>query len=178
MSLSARTLWIIAIMHASCLSLITVPFLCYHLYNFSKRRNEMFILKRYPQLVIIGNILMIILFISYLHLNSIKMLSPIQHTNPQGFNIVGRSFNVTANLLNGAIQSTYICRFWLMCYDLNHANSNMNKQWKSYLDPTLIQKDFWLKHKTSFGSLSYCFIICNCIFTVLFSIIPIVYCQI
>eukprot|EP01084_Bolivina_argentea_P165261 287116_1 len=176
MALSDFTLWSIAIINAASLSLISVPLLSYYLYKFYCRRAEMFIFKRYPQLVYIGNICTIIAVVMWSCSNSMKKLSPMEDTNHLAFTILGRTQNIVATPLVYSIQGTMLCRLWLMFYDLHYSNSNMNKQWRTHLNPTLSKNNFWMKHKSTLGSQSYSFKV-SCAIVFIISIIPIVYGQ-
>eukprot|EP01083_Nonionella_stella_P101107 286204_1 len=159
------TRWIATISNITFVALVYTPLLSYHLYRFYQRRGEVFIAKRYPTLVIIttGIICVAVPFVGGLTL--INNVSPADTTNPMLYTICQRANPVLFNTVSPTINTLLFCRLWLMFYDLNYSNSNINKKWKSYLDPSLVSKDFWLKNKTKLGSLRStlklsCFIIC------------------
>eukprot|EP01083_Nonionella_stella_P071682 192704_1 len=154
MTLSHKTLWIVAIFN-SCSGILVSPILSYHLYQFYKRKDELFISKRYPDLVYATTILTIFGLIVSSTLNSVKLISPLMHTDYSSYLLVARAVNVSVSLLLYSLNWLFITRVWLMSYDLHYSKSNVNKQWKSYLDPALIKRDFWLKYRQTYGSLCY-----------------------
>eukprot|EP01083_Nonionella_stella_P026455 72825_1 len=153
MTLSNDALWLVTGIH-SCTGLIIAPLLSYFLYQFYKRKDDLFIAKRYPFLVIKTTILTIAAQILWSPFSSLRQISPLEHTNSL-YLVFARIQNICHTPLVYAVSWLFITRVWLISYDLNYANSNMNKKWKSYLDPTLVAKDFWLKHRNTYGNSHY-----------------------
>eukprot|EP01083_Nonionella_stella_P144231 449941_1 len=154
MTLSNDALWMVTVVH-SFTGLIIAPLLSYFLYQFYKRKDDLFIAKRYPFLVIKTTILTIAAQILWPPFSSLNMISPLMHTNHSLYLVVARLQNIIHAPIVYAISWLFITRVWLISYDLNYANSNMNKKWKSYLDPTLVAKDFWLKYRNTYGNSHY-----------------------
>eukprot|EP01083_Nonionella_stella_P015429 43184_1 len=144
--LSNEALWLVTAIN-SFSRFIIIPILCYYLYQFSKRKDEFCIVKRYPFLVRAGIILTMVAAPIVSSLNSVRRISPLLHTNYPAYLTLARVHNAINCPILYAINWVFITRVWLISYDLNYANSNMNKQWKSHLDPTLIDQDFWLKQR-------------------------------
>eukprot|EP01083_Nonionella_stella_P088044 245141_1 len=46
-------------------------------------------------------------------------------------------------------------RFWHIFYDLEYSRSHTNSEWKYHLNRTLVEHNFWLVHKKTFGSPMY-----------------------
>eukprot|EP01084_Bolivina_argentea_P315351 546326_1 len=152
--LSNGILWLITIINGSS-GVIIAPVLYYYLLQFYKKKHKIYIQKRYPKLVVITNSLIICALILVSSLNSVKFVSPLISTNYTVYLLISRILNVISSPFLYTINWLILARIWLMFYDLNYANSNMNKKWKSYLDPTLIEKDFWLTNKDKYGSFHY-----------------------
>eukprot|EP01083_Nonionella_stella_P269876 913452_1 len=152
--LSNEALWLVTAIN-SFSGFIIIPILGYYLYQFSKRKDEFCIVKRYPFLVRVGTILTMVAGPILLLLNSLRRISPLVHTNYTAYLTLARVHNAINCPILYAINWVFITRVWLISYDLNYANSNMNKQWKSHLDLTLIDQDFWLKHRNTYGNANY-----------------------
>ena len=108
-----------------------------------------FLSKVYPQITICTCIISIICILVWHPLRIILSYAPIEfpiivhHFTHHSFIII---FQLWVVLLSS--------RYWLMQYQLKASNSNINKRWKSHIDPDIIKKDFWLSHK-SLGNKSY-----------------------
>eukprot|EP01083_Nonionella_stella_P269877 913456_1 len=152
--LSNETLWLVTAIN-SFSGFIIIPILGFYLYQFSKRKDELCIAKRYPFLVRVCTLLTILVIPVSSSLNSVRRLSPLLHTNDTAYTTLARVQNIIVGPTVYAIDWLFITRVWLISYDLNYANSNMNKQWKSHLDLTLIDQDFWLKHRNTYGNANY-----------------------
>eukprot|EP01083_Nonionella_stella_P093740 262820_1 len=166
---SNRVLWLVTVING-CSGILVSPLLLYYLRRFYRRKDELFISIRYPRLVLITCILTVITSIVLSSLNSLILISPLKHTHHSIHKLVASIQNAVSCLLLYSINWLFITRVWLMSYDLHYSNSNVNKQWKSHLDPSLIDKDFWLKHKQKCGSITYVSrltFVANCIFTTL-----------
>ena len=48
-----------------------------------------------------------------------------------------------------------ICRLWLICYDINYLHSSLNNGWKSQINAKICSKNWWLKHRKTFGNYDY-----------------------
>eukprot|EP01084_Bolivina_argentea_P315348 546317_1 len=131
MTLSNDALWMVTVVH-SFTGLIIAPLQSYFLYQFYKRKDDLFIAKRYPFLVIKTTILTIAAQILWPPFSSLRQISPLMHTNHSLYLVFARIQNICHPPLVYAISWLFITRVWLISYDLNYANSNMNKKWKSY----------------------------------------------
>eukprot|EP00484_Ammonia_sp_Unknown_P010404 CAMPEP_0197075988 /NCGR_PEP_ID=MMETSP1384-20130603/211888_1 /TAXON_ID=29189 /ORGANISM="Ammonia sp." /LENGTH=620 /DNA_ID=CAMNT_0042514837 /DNA_START=300 /DNA_END=2162 /DNA_ORIENTATION=+ len=50
------------------------------------------------------------------------------------------------------LNACIVSRGWLIYYHLHYNFAMMNQQWMLHLDPTLMQRSFWLKYKATLGS--------------------------
>eukprot|EP01084_Bolivina_argentea_P248697 416064_1 len=46
-------------------------------------------------------------------------------------------------------------RLWLMSFELNYLHSSKNEQWKSHIDTSFAEKDWYLRNKATFGNKKY-----------------------
>eukprot|EP01084_Bolivina_argentea_P317312 550144_1 len=155
--------WIIVVF-LSVLSIITAFVVLYCWSQFKKKSDDKanqsdIIEKRFPRLVtFISWWTTTFLFVRPLMF--ITFLSPLFKTDFQAYKWASRFINISECCLLWPIIWCILIRFWLIYYGLNHSNSIMNKQWLAHLDPSLVSKDFWLRHKTTFGSEKYVTRIC------------------
>eukprot|EP01083_Nonionella_stella_P256415 878896_1 len=124
--------------------------LLYCLYVFNKLKTLVIYKKRYPNLVILECILAIIcaLFIWPLFANYDQHL------------IANRQLNDIANgllfcfypYLGHAITCIEACRLWCMYYKLNYMNAVSRNEWKSVIDTSSAQHNWFLSTKQTYGS--------------------------
>eukprot|EP01084_Bolivina_argentea_P121392 215107_1 len=152
--LPSTTLWIASILNV-CVILTVAPFMIYYLSKFNARKEEMFIQKRYPKLMIYANLPWTSAITILATTNSIRKLSPLLLSNPNGYIMTGYAWYAFLSIIIYYSQWLYLTRFWLIFFSLNYAKSNMNKKWKVHINPNLVDKDFWLKYRNNLGSEKY-----------------------
>lgn len=157
MSVSNENQWLIVTSCSIFFVLVLLPFIIYYWFIFNKRRNEMVIDKRWPLTVKIINIFVILLILQR-PLAFIVMCSPLIYNNFLNWLFYARLANITFSLFGYGTIWCFLCRFWIMYYELKYSSSAMNSKWKSHLNPSLIDKDFWLKYKKTLGSEKYIFL--------------------
>ena len=131
---------------------------CIQVYGFclfKKNERLLIIQKRYPQLVMMESVVSCIgLFISKpLEFNSgigaVSFSSSALDRFIRYFGIVillySTFFIVTIETL----------RLWLISYDLHYLSSSKNQQWKSQIDASCGDKDWYLRNRTKWGSKQY-----------------------
>ena len=52
---------------------------------------------------------------------------------------------------------TEACRLWLISFDLHYLNSSKNEQWKSQIDASFADKDWYLRNRTKWGNKRFVF---------------------
>ena len=120
---------------------------------------------RYPSLLKWINVIIFILVSIWHPLIVISQLSPINTISPLIFQL-----SATISFCLFAIIHHTMCvlvgsRYWSMFYDLNFLNSNINNQWKLFIDPNLFNPSFWLNYKSTLGNHTFIFKSLSCIFS-------------
>eukprot|EP01083_Nonionella_stella_P059549 155814_1 len=129
---------------------ILIPFVSYYLFKFNQNKDEMIIFKRYANIVIYINILVLVYLLIDRPMEMLVLISPLRE---QRLYYLGTMWNLTY-LAPYFVIWLFLARFWLMFYDLKHAKSTANSRWKLYLDPALVEGDFWTKYHL-LGSMKY-----------------------
>eukprot|EP01083_Nonionella_stella_P024455 67498_1 len=115
-------------------------------------------LNRFPQITKWSSMVIIIGSLLMFPFTAVYELSPLIDTHTHGslilFYLSHSSHNMFLLMFWG-ISGLVLARYWLMFYELNYCNSNINKQWKVYLNKNAVCNDFWLQHRSTWGSKSF-----------------------
>ena len=122
---------------------------------FKRNKQLLIIQRRYPQLVMMESFACIIgLFISQpLEFNTdiaaVRFSSSALDTFISYFGLVMLSYT------NYFIMIIETLRLWLISYDLHYLSSSQNEQWKSQIDVSYADKDWYLRNRGKWGSERY-----------------------
>ena len=121
------------------------------IFRFVRMGRLRFIQKRYPRFVILEAIV-----------SSIMLLIIYPAFSTMRFDIPHISFQQWPLLIAGICQCTVhitviieACRIWLISYDLQYLHSSKNQQWKTQIDVSHAEKDWYLQHRGKWGSKQY-----------------------
>ena len=121
------------------------------IWTFGKLRGLLIIQKRYPRLV------MLEAFISCFKLAVVYPLNMCYQNNyPE---VSSKWWDLLCiGLTAYTVQITLIienCRIWLISYDLHYLRSSQNHKWKSQIDASSAEKDWYLRNKGTWDSQQY-----------------------
>ena len=133
--------WIIALCVAYTLATVQL-IACY---RFKKIQWLLIIKKRYPKLVWMENIVVFIWLIMGLPILSNLYLADNEYV------IFSEYIMVPLVLSSHFVLDVEAARLWLISYDLHYLRSLQNEQWKSHIDASFAQKDWYLKNKKTYG---------------------------
>eukprot|EP01083_Nonionella_stella_P087253 242645_1 len=134
------------------LSLIFGLVQVYALYGFYSIQHLVIIRKRYPKLVIIEAITVILLCIVVTPFWYNTLLNAIHFNTLQPINLIGY---ITIAPANHLIANAEACRLWLMSFNLHYLHSSKNSKWKSEIDHTFAAKNWYLTNKNKYGNRNY-----------------------
>ena len=126
----------------------------YGIYKFNNIKNLMIIQKRYPFVVLMESIIVMIYLciafpgVGYIIFYQTPLQSPSLHAL---FTYCG--YVIYPFTAHGIVISEF-ARLWLISYDLNYLNSSSNDMWKSKINPSQYDKtnNFYIKHKHDYGN--------------------------
>ena len=117
------------------------------IFLFKKHYELLIIQKRYPRFVLVEaiNCVLLLLVIFPNNLNhSLKVLNnPVEKFGLHKFFISFTSF---------IVPTIEICRIWLIAFDLHYLRSSKNQHWKSQIDVTYADKDWYLRNRGKWGN--------------------------
>ena len=121
------------------------------IFIFNKIRGLLIIRKRYPRLV------MLEAFVSAFNLAIVyPSIMSVQFGNPAISGKWWPSLNSGLRLCTAHICFTIeACRLWLIAYDLQYLHSSQNKQWKTEIDASYSEKDWYLRNRVKWGNQLY-----------------------
>ena len=121
------------------------------IYRFNRLRGLMIIEKRYPQFVMAEAIVSCLM---------LAIIHPANNTQFWAYPAI--SGNWWYYLCNGLYAITFqvvpsieTCRIWLIFYDLQYLHSSKNQQWKTEIDASYAQKDWYLRNRGKWGNQRY-----------------------
>eukprot|EP01083_Nonionella_stella_P214714 773438_1 len=129
----------------------------YGVYKFKSIYGLLIVQKRYPQLVLIETIASLIeLFIGVpLWVHSMFEATETHSGIDTLETVIEYSGFMVITYAAHFIGNIEAVRLWLMCYDLNYLHSSVNEVWKSEIDTSFSEKDWYLKQRSTFGSKPY-----------------------
>ena len=141
--------WLIAL----CISYTLAALQVYAIYAFRRIQWLLIISKRYPRLVCAKAFVVLIWLVIGLPFISNKRLADDENALIEEW----------AWVIEGVIQCTFahlavgfeVGRLWLISFDLHYLRSSQNEQWKSHIDTSFSQKDWWLTNKNKYGNEKY-----------------------
>eukprot|EP01084_Bolivina_argentea_P131673 232395_1 len=130
------------------------PFVIYWYIKFNKLSHSIMFQKRHPNILKFTGIITIYWFSCAMPLVSIAFAELDRFKG--NIQIVLDRLNVFFYPIGTAgIFITIAWRFWHIYFDLKYSSSQKNSEWKYHLDPSLVEHNFWLRHKKDYGSSSY-----------------------
>eukprot|EP01083_Nonionella_stella_P192988 713126_1 len=143
---------LVTIALSSCI--VILVWVIYCITRFEQISHSIMIRKRHPNLLRIEALFIVLNYLIAYPLMALDWshLPAFEGTAQQ---IIAR-LNITLFppcTIGGVI--SLLWRFWHSFYDLKYSSSHKNSEWKYHLDPALVQHDFWLVHKRTFGSPRY-----------------------
>ena len=108
--------------------------------------------KRYPRFVMVEAVLQIfMLSIVWPAYMSANYQYP-QSLGQEWWHHLSDGMTIVTFLIGPIIE---ICRIWLISYDLHHLHSSKNQQWKTEIDVSYAEKDWYLQHRGKWGNQQY-----------------------
>ena len=134
-----------------CWSMCILQILGLHRFNRVWARELPIIDKRYPQFVVAEAVVVCVNLAVFLP----ALISPVY-----GYpDIAGEWWGhlciglyLPNFLIVGCIE---VCRIWLISYDLQYLNSSRHQQWKTEIDASYAEKDWYLRNKGKWGNRQY-----------------------
>ena len=121
------------------------------IFMFNKIRGLLIIQKRYPRLVILEAFVSVFnLAIVYPSTMSFRFEYPAISGKWWGYTFQGLSL-ITSHICL-IIEA---CRIWLIAYDLQFLHSSQNQQWKTEIDTSYAEKDWYLRNRAKWGNEQY-----------------------
>ena len=121
------------------------------IHQFSRLRGLMIIQKRYPRFVMVEAIVScVVLFVVY------PAVLTIWYETPE-ISISKWPYFVTA-INTYTIQIPVVIeasRIWLISYDLQYLHSSKNQKWKTQIDVSYAEKDWYLQNRAKWGNKKY-----------------------
>ena len=157
--------WLISGCCLAVMWLIFIPFSIYCITTLYRYREDIIIQTRYPKLTVLFGIFALISFVVtkplYLLLYTLcddptPSSMDCSVVDQSTFNIIYYCYLFLFYTLWTHTFWIILLRFWLIFFEANWIRSTMNKDWKIHLNPMAVQKNWYLSHKSSFGSTRYC----------------------
>ena len=121
------------------------------IYRFSKLRGLLIIQKRYPRLVILeASVYCFVLSILY----PAWMGVVLEYPSRPGYRwlSIWAAFFLYTYQIPPTIET---CRIWLISYDLQYLHSSKNQQWKTEIDVSYAEKNWYLQNRGKWGNQKY-----------------------
>ena len=145
-------LWYATLVISSLLAIVQI-YACYH---FKSLRSLIIIRKRYPNLVLTEAVVVLISLLTALPLWSNWLFGGTTFgMTPEAYNAF---LKVEVTLVSPMVHFIYtieVCRLWLISFNLHYLHSSQNEKWKTQIDASFAQKDWYLKHRDTFGNEQY-----------------------
>eukprot|EP01084_Bolivina_argentea_P252157 423187_1 len=141
---------IIVIIEEILCCLIT-PFMIYSYIKFNRLSHSVLVQKRHPKILKIAGICSIYWFAITLPIMCIAFAELDQFKGETQI-ILDRinTFVYPIGTIGCFLAIAWRC--WHIYFDLKYSSSQKNSEWKYHLDPSLVEHNFWLKHKKDYGS--------------------------
>eukprot|EP01084_Bolivina_argentea_P211736 360100_1 len=148
-------IWIadVCILYVLC---IIQLFGCYRFYSM---RNLLIIQKRYPKMIMAEALVFIVwtLVIDPLWIN--RMIIGADCNYIFGCNSIAFTTNAIgwsgSDICVKFLANIEAARLWLVNYNLHYLHSSKNQQWKSQIDESFAEKDWYLKNRKTYGNKRY-----------------------
>lgn len=120
-------------------------------YFFYNLRGLMIIEKRYPRLVMLEAIVtMFVLAVIYpVSISAVYRYPDISWEGWQPLCVALSAFTLQI------VPVIEVCRIWLISYDLQYLHSSKNQRWKTLIDVSYAQKDWYLQNRGKWGNKKY-----------------------
>eukprot|EP01084_Bolivina_argentea_P069561 126557_1 len=130
-------IWIFLITIAYAICILQL----YSIYQFKTILYLLIIQKRYPVLIIVEALAVIIwLLLTPLGFIFTSTIAIMMYIYPALYQF---------------IICTEVTRLWLVSYDLHYLNSSNNQQWKSQIDQNFADKDWYFRNRNKYGNRKY-----------------------
>ena len=121
------------------------------LYSFHNIRDLLIIQKRYPRLVIFEAIVTIFVLAIVL-----PVLTSAYYRYPDiSWKWWGPLCSALGAFTSHIVPITEVCRIWLISYDLQFLHSSRNQRWKTLIDVSYAEKDWYLRNRGKWGNKRY-----------------------
>eukprot|EP01084_Bolivina_argentea_P239965 403218_1 len=136
-------------------SYILVIILIYGCYQFNSIQSLLIVQKRYPKLVLLEALTAIIYMgIGYpIWINGTYKMTSFGTPSTEYF-IHHKLWLITIPVIH-LIILTEAARLWLVSFDLHYLHSSKNEQWKSIIQHSFAQKDWYLTNRNKYGNQKY-----------------------
>eukprot|EP01083_Nonionella_stella_P025479 70142_1 len=143
---------LVAIEFAICIAVL--PPMIYSIIRFRQLSYSIMIQKRHPNLLRIEAVLIVLIYAIVFPFMALdwSYLQQFEGTTQSTFTLINSTIYPPISFGNLLI---ILWRFWHILYDLKYASSQKNSEWKYYLDPNLVENNFWLTKRKTFGSPRY-----------------------
>ena len=157
LTMAEKTNLIIAISAISLCLFIYVPLIVWYLCKFRRLSSLIVIKKRYPESVSFLCILIIFYYLigmpfCIITRTNLFLMKGEIIMNMDLHLLFERISYITYPLFNILIHYILCLRCWHIVYDLHWVQADATSGWKYHLDPSLIETNFWLKYKKTFGN--------------------------
>ena len=140
-------IWIVTLVLCFSFAIIQLYAIC----HFISLSSLLVIRKRYPKLVLAESIAVILLLIFSMPFYSNAIFGAYDLGE---FKNIWIDYPTLSPLLHVTLMIE-VCRLWLMSFNLHYLHSSQNKQWKNQIDASFACKDWYLKHRNTYGSQKY-----------------------
>eukprot|EP01084_Bolivina_argentea_P108953 194737_1 len=147
----SQVIWIVLLVAAYILGIMQI----YACYRFKSLQSLLIIQKRFPTLVVTEAVVLIV----WLIIGFPLWTNSIFH---------GVTFGLTGNSLDTLHRFWYmspptinflmhieVARLWLVSFNLHYLNSSRNEQWKSQIDKSFADKNWYLRNRNTYGNTKY-----------------------
>ena len=108
--------------------------------------------KRYPKIVLFESILAIIIMLCYIPTYNVITFKIDTFKEEREYIFI---FTFLFYPLCHGVTFCEVCRLWLICYDMNYSHFTANNSWKSQINQQFGIKNWWAKHRKSYGNYEY-----------------------
>ena len=121
------------------------------IYRFSKLRGLLIIQKRYPRLVI-SEAAVYCLVLSVVYPAWMSVILKYPSTSGYWWPLIFATLMTYSYQIAPTIET---CRIWLISYDLQYLHSSKNQRWKTEIDASYAEKDWYLQNRGKWGNQKY-----------------------
>lgn len=121
------------------------------IYMFCRLRSQLIIEKRYPRLVMVEAVVTTFA-LTLVYPAWMTYITAYSELCGSWWPFVCVGFMMYTYQLSAVIET---CRIWLISYDLQYLHSSKNQQWKTAIDASYAEKDWYLRNRGKWGNRQY-----------------------